>query len=164
MRIVLIAAVASNGVIGNNNRLPWSIKRDLEHFKETTSGHPIIMGWKTYASLGRPLPNRTNIVLSRKEHTLYRDDVTLCRNLMDGFAAGKKHAVDDEQTIYVIGGGEVYRQALPYANELILTHVELNPSGEVGFPKFNKSLYDEEILEESVENDIPYRIVRYSRK
>src|SRR5262245_17378178 len=114
MKLVLIAAVAENGTIGDAGKIPWHISNDLKRFKRLTLGHPIIMGRKTYESIGKPLPGRRNLVLTRRSALAG----TECFPTLD--AALK--ACGDE-TVFVIGGAEIYRLALPLAHALLLTHV-----------------------------------------
>ncbi|WP_427888909.1 dihydrofolate reductase [Kribbella sp. GL6] len=126
MTIILIAAVGRNGVIGRDNDLPWRIRADLQHFKALTLGHTLIMGRKTYDSIGRPLPGRRTIVVTRQP---------------DWSAAGVEvvHTLEDafkyDGSLYVAGGGDIYRQALPYADTLELTEVDQSPTGDVTFPE-----------------------------
>ena len=124
--ITLIAALASNHVIGNKGTMPWRLKADLAHFKRETLGKPIIMGRKTYESLGKPLPGRQNIVLTRGQI----DNVTCVKTIEEAI----KVASSDD--IMVIGGGEIYKAFLPLADRLILTHVDATPVGDVFFPEF----------------------------
>lgn len=132
MTVILIAAVGSNGVIGRDNDLPWRIREDLQHFKQVTLGHTLVMGRKTYDSIGRPLPGRRTVVVTRQP---------------DWSAAGVEAANDletalklaDGKDVYVAGGGEIYRAALPYADRLELTEVDQSPAGDVTFPVFDRS-------------------------
>ncbi len=123
----LIAAVARNGVIGSGGRIPWHIPEDLARFRALTTGQTVLMGRRTYESIGRALPGRQNIVLSRALRAL--PDVQVAASLADGLALAAR------QEVYVIGGGEVYAQALPLAEVLDLTLVDLAPAGEVRFPE-----------------------------
>lgn len=128
MIISLIAALSTNRVIGRDGTIPWDIPADRRRFRELTTGHPLIMGRKTFESIGRPLPGRRIIVISRQEG--YRpegveiaDDLTAALALCAG---------DDE--VFVAGGGEVYGQALPLAHRLYLTEVEIEVAGDTCFP------------------------------
>ena len=130
-RLALIVAVAENGVIGKNNALPWRLPEDLRHFKRVTLGKPVIMGRKTYESINRLLPGRTTVIVSRQRdyaipgaksaHTL-EEVIALC-------------AGDSE--IFVIGGCELYRTAMPLADRLYLTVVDAEPAGDTQMPAFN---------------------------
>jgi len=141
-KIALIVAVAENGVIGNNNSLPWYLPADLHHFKQTTLNKPIIMGRKTWQSLGKALPNRLNIILSCNK--IDNTDVTTCINLIDAFEVAdnwlkqqKLINSNQEDEIMIIGGANVYAQALPYIHKIYLTRVLVNPAGDTFFPYFD---------------------------
>lgn len=136
MKIILIAAVAKNNVIGKKNgELPWHLPEDFKHFKTTTLGFPVIMGRKTFLSLGKPLANRLNIVISRNPGDgLLRNDITVKQSIEDAVEAAK--ATGAEKT-YIIGGGELYRQTLRLADEMILSHLDFNAEGEITFPAFD---------------------------
>lgn len=130
--ISIIVAVAENGTIGDRNTLLWHISEDLKHFKALTSGHPVIMGRKTYESLGRPLPNRTNVVLTRGD-----GEIPGCRVV---------HALDEAlalfpagEELFVIGGAQIYAQALPLADRLYLTRVCHPYEGDTSFPDWDES-------------------------
>lgn len=141
VEIVIIAAMDQNRVIGKDNKLPWHISEDLIRFRRLTSGHPIIMGRKTYESLGKPLPKRENIVLSRQ-----LVDVSGCmiaKTMEEAIAHAKRFDTD----IFVIGGAEIYRQSLPLSDKLHLTIVEGQFEGDVYFPdysEFKNVLYEEQ--------------------
>lgn len=156
--LYLVAAVAENGVIGVNGKLPWHLPEDLKHFKLLTSGHPVIMGRKTWESIGRPLPNRNNIVVSRKEGFRapganvagsFEDALRLCAG------AGP---------IFAIGGSEVYRAALPHAAGLVLTEIRRAYEGDARFPEINWADWNETRREPHVSaNGIPFDFVWYDR-
>lgn len=128
MTLSIIVAVAQNGVIGGENRLLWHIPDDLKRFKQLTSGHSVIMGRKTYESIGRPLPNRRNIVITRNS-ALQLSGCELVGSLEEALNLTK-----NEDEVFVIGGGEIYRQALPLARMVYLTRVWENFSGDTHFP------------------------------
>jgi dihydrofolate reductase len=128
--LALIVAVARNGVIGNDGTLPWHISEDLKHFKETTSGHAIIMGRKTHDSIGRPLPKRRNIVVTRQSHPLFPGCET-ANSLNDAIALAR--TTDD--CPFVIGGASLYEEALPIATELHLTTIDEDVDGDTYFPE-----------------------------
>lgn len=139
--IALIAAVAENGVIGNDGEMPWHLPADLKHFKRTTMGHPVIMGRRTYesitADINGPLPGRTNIVLSRRSPEV-PDSVVVVDSIEAAVAAAS--AVDgDTETVYVIGGATVYEQFLPRADRLLLTEIESTYEGDTTFPDWDRS-------------------------
>ncbi|HPR07562.1 MAG TPA: dihydrofolate reductase [Denitromonas sp.] len=135
--IVLIAAVASNGAIGKDNALPWRLKADLAHFKAATLGHPIVMGRKTWESLGRPLPGRTNIVISRDRN--YAAPGAL---VVNSLAAAVAACADHEQ-LFVIGGAQIYALALPLADRLLLTEVDASIEGDAFFPTVDRAAFEE---------------------
>jgi dihydrofolate reductase len=125
MSIILIAAVGQNGVIGRDNDLPWRIREDLQRFKQLTLGHTLVMGRKTYDSIGRPLPGRRTVVVTRQSGWS-ADGVAVANSLDEALAY--------DGTLYVAGGGDIYRQALPHAHALELTEVDQSPEGDVTFP------------------------------
>jgi dihydrofolate reductase len=132
--IVLVAAVARNGVIGAGGGLPWRVKADLQRFRATTMGKPLVMGRKTFQSIGRALDGRDNIVLSRQPE-LPAEGALLAPNLDAGLAMAEECAVArGAKEICVIGGAEVFRQALPRAARLYITHIQAEPEGDVLFP------------------------------
>ncbi len=135
--LVLIAAVARNGAIGKDNALPWRLKADLAHFKAATLGHPIVMGRKTWDSLGRPLPGRTNIVISRDP-----DYTAPGAQVVDSLAAAIAACADQEQ-VFVIGGAQIYAMAWPLADRLMLTEVDASIDGDAFFPAFDRSAFKE---------------------
>ena len=133
MRLSLIAAMARNRVIGRDNTLPWRLPEDLRYFKATTLGKPVIMGRKTWESLGRPLPGRLNIVVTRNAD--YRaEGATLVTGLPQAIAAA-----GEVEEAFVIGGAELYRQALPLAQRIYLTEIATDVDGDASFPEFADS-------------------------
>jgi len=140
LTVVLVAAVAANGVIGADGEMPWHLPADLEHFKRTTVGHPVVMGRRTFetiaARLGGPLPDRTNVVLSRSEPDL-PPDVIHARSLPAALVA----AAARDDVAYVVGGGTVYEQALPLADRLVLTELDAAHEGDTRFPDFDRAAW-----------------------
>ena len=136
-RISVIAALAKNRVIGIENRLPWRLPEDLAHFKALTLGHPILMGRKTFESLGRPLPGRTNIVITRNAN--YNPDGCL---VADSIPAALALCADVEE-VFFIGGAELYVQAIPLADRLYLTEVDIEAEGDAWFPDTDHSAFRE---------------------
>ena len=136
MIISLIAAMARNRVIGKDGKLPWRIPEDLKRFKKLTTGHCVVMGRKTFDSIGKPLPNRTNIVITR-DKSWRADGVVVAHSLDEalGLASG------DE--VFVIGGGEIYAAALPKASKLYLTLVEGQWEGDAFFPEYDAGRFRE---------------------
>jgi dihydrofolate reductase len=132
MTVILIAAVARNGVIGRDNDLVWRDRDDLARFKRLTLGHVLVMGRKTYDSIGRPLAGRNTVVVTRQPDWSV-EGVTVARSVEDAL----KLAAGNE--VFVAGGGEIYRQALRYADRLELTEVDQTPDGDICFPSFDRS-------------------------
>ena len=116
--ITIIAAIGKNNELGKDNQLLWHLPADLKHFKNLTSGHPIIMGRKTYESIGKPLPNRTNIVVSRKEDW-FEEGILIVPSLKDAI----KHAKKINENIFILGGGEIYRHTIDIADRLEITQI-----------------------------------------
>ena len=132
--VALIAAVANNGVIGNGNQIPWRLPGDFAHFKRMTMGKPLIMGRKTFESIGRPLPGRTNIVVTRQE-SFQPTGVIVHSTLETALEHAQQIAKSERANEVMVGGGaEIYRQAMPLADRIYLTQVELEPEGDVFFP------------------------------
>lgn len=156
MKLSLIAAVSDNGVIGFKGKLPWKLPADLQYFKKITMGHPIIMGRKTYESIGRPLPGRRNIVLSRVKHL----SILGCEVVSTLEAALEKF--DQTEEVFVIGGESVYKEALPYAHHLYLTQVHAQVEGDTYFSQYEKSVWKEVSREDhdaDEKNEYPYSFV-----
>ena len=135
--VAIIAAVAANGVIGDGNAIPWRLPSDFAHFKRMTVGKPLIMGRKTFESIGRPLPGRTNIVVTRQEG-YQPDGVIVISSLEAALEHAQTIAATDRANEVMIGGGaEIYAQALPIADRLYITHVGATPDGDAHFPAVN---------------------------
>ncbi|HET9022425.1 MAG TPA: dihydrofolate reductase [Ornithinibacter sp.] len=141
-RISLIAAVARNGVIGRDGRVPWHLPDELEHFKATTMGHPLVMGRRTFESIGRTLPGRRTIVVTR-DPRWHHPGVESAHSFAEALSlAGPA----DE--VFVAGGAEVYAEALPFAHRLVLTEVDAEPEGDTWFPAWDRASWVEESREE----------------
>ena len=159
--IIIIAAIDKNRVIGKGNTIPWHLPADFAHFKETTAGHPVIMGFNTYKSIGRPLPNRTNIVLSKDNEEI--EGCLMAHSLPEAFDMAKKKSED----IFVIGGASIYGQALPFADMLNLTLIDAEVNGDIFFPEFNRDEWKEVSREErkaDEKNIYDMAFVKYIRK
>ena len=130
--VSIIVAVAQNGVIGDKNALLWHISEDMRFFKRTTSGHPVIMGCKTYESLGRPLPNRTNVVISRTADAI--EGCTVARSLEEAVAM-----FPAQEEVFIIGGAQIYALALDVADRIYITRVEHDYQGDTSFPEWRES-------------------------
>lgn len=158
--VSVIVAVAENGVIGDKNTLLWHISEDLRNFKRVTSGHPVIMGRKTFDSLGRPLPNRTNVVITRQN--LEIDGCKVVHSLEEALSL-----FSPEEELFVIGGAQIYAEALPLADRFYLTRVHHAYEGDTSFPKWNESewsLVESERFERGEKYEYPFTIEIYERK
>lgn len=132
MTVTILAAIARNGVIGVGGDLPWHLPDELRLFKEATLGHVLVMGRRTYESIGRPLPGRTTVVLTRRPGwSAGSDEVVVAHGLEE--ALERAAAIDDQ--VFVVGGGEVYAATLPHADRLALTFVDQEPQGDTTFPE-----------------------------
>lgn len=159
MQLAIISAIASNGVIGIDNRLPWRLPEDLQHFKRLTMGSPMLMGRKTFESLPGLLPGRRHLVVSRQAD--WRAEGA---EVFDSIEAAIAACADLPQ-LFVIGGGEIYRQAFAFADTLYLTEVNLAPEGDAFFPEFDRSLWQETQRESHCsDKGIEYAFVSYQRK
>jgi dihydrofolate reductase len=148
MKIVLVAAIGENNVIGREGQLPWRLKSDLQHFRRVTLNRPVVMGRKTYESIGKPLKDRTNIVLT-KDLGLIAPGCVLSTSLEGaiGFARqdAEKRGVDE---IMIIGGSDVFATMMPRAARLEITHVHASPQGDVLFPPIDPAMWGEVSREE----------------
>ena len=160
-KVAIIVAMAKNRTIGINNALPWHLPADLKHFKALTMGHHIVMGRKTYDSIGRPLPGRTTVVVSH-DHELKIDGCSVAHSLPEAILA----CADDPQ-IFIIGGAEIYRQALDLADTLHITEIQQDMIGDTTFPTFNKADWQEisrERHHQKAPQALEYHFVEYRRK
>lgn len=160
-KISLIVAVAKNGIIGTGGTMPWHITEDFAHFKAVTLGHSVIMGRKTYESIGRPLPRRRNVVISRNQ-TLRIEGCEMAASLEEAITM-----CEGEEELFVIGGGEIYRQAMPMADKLYITHVDVVVEGDTRFPEIDPVLWEEisrEEFERGREFGHPFSFVDYVRR
>ena len=156
--VSLIAIVARNGGIGRGNALLVHLPDDLAHFKKTTFGAPILMGRKTWQSIGRPLPGRRNIVITRSAQF----EATGAETAPD--LASALARVADAQKVYVVGGASVYAAALPFADELVLTEIDADLDGDTFFPAWDRSRFTETARERHTsESGVPYSFVTYKR-
>lgn len=147
-KISLIAALCENRVIGNKGKIPWHISQDLKRFKKLTSSHVVIMGRKTYESIERVLPNRTNIIVTNDRN--YKvDGAIICNSLNDAIEAAKK---TEKAEIFIIGGGQIFAEAIKFADKLYLTIVKGNFKGDTFFPDyswFKKVVFKKESKDEN---------------
>ena len=162
MTVSLVAAVARGGVIGRDNAIPWRIPEDARRFRELTLGHPVVMGRRTWDSLPdrfRPLPGRRNVVVTRNrdwhaEGAERAGSLTNALGLLDG-----------APQVFVIGGAGIYAEALPLADELLLTEVDADVDGDVFFPTWDRAAFTETSREDHVsESGIPFSFVTYARR
>jgi len=142
--VVVVAAVARNGVIGSDGTMPWHYPADLAQFKQLTTGHPVVMGRRTYesiaAGLGGPLPGRTNVVLSTRELDL-PEGAVLAGSVEDALATAED--APGGGTVYVAGGASVYEQFLPLADRMVLTEIPESPDGDTRFPEWDRTAWTE---------------------
>jgi dihydrofolate reductase len=165
--LVLVAAVARNRVIGSHNRLPWHLSSDLKHFKALTLGKPLIMGRKTWESIGRPLPGRETIVVTRDRHFAAPGAVVLA-TLGDALACGRRAARRlGAKEVIIAGGAEIFAQTIDMAAALALTEIDLAPDGEALFPAIDPTVWYEAArmpLPRSAGDDADCSFVRYLRR
>lgn len=167
MKLSLIVAMAENHVIGRNNQLPWYLPEDLKYFKRVTMGKPVIMGRKTFESIGKPLPGRTNIVVTRNgdyraEGIKVVNTLEAARDLCDSIAV-----VDGTEEAMVIGGAQIYAQALSMADRLYLTEVHAEVEGDASFPDFDRNEWQElgrETFQATEPNPYDYSFIVLDRK
>lgn len=164
MKIAMIAAMAHNRVIGKDNQMPWHMPADLAHFKRITLGKPVIMGRKTYESIGRALPGRLNIVITTDEtYTLADAEVV---NSIDA-ALKKAHSTTKEE-VMIIGGGAIYASMLAQSDRLYLTLIDLKTDGDTHFPDYeangNWVVSEEQAFEPDEKNAHPYRFITLDRQ
>ena len=159
MRIIIISAIAQNNVIGRSNgEMPWHVKEEFQHFKQTTFGYPVIMGRKTFETLGKPLKGRENLIVTRNQNfNADFEETKIFHSIKDSvnYCESKKY-----EKAFVIGGGEIYKQALPLTDEMVLSFMKFEADGDVHFPNFDKENW--EIT--STEDREQFEIVRYKRK
>ncbi|MGC1277954.1 MAG: dihydrofolate reductase [Xanthobacteraceae bacterium] len=166
MDIVLVAAVAENGVIGRGNGLPWRLKSDMAHFRACTMNKPVVMGRKTYLSIGKPLKGRTTIVVSR-DPAFAAPGVLVAPNLDDALAAARGDALRrGADAIIVAGGGDIYIQALPLATHLAITEVHKPVEGDAYFPVIDSLVWREVSRSEqqpAADDEASFAFVDYER-
>ena len=161
MKITLVAAIASNNVIGKENSLPWNIPEDLKRFKQMTSGHTILMGRKTFDSIGRPLPNRQNIVMT-KDKNFKQEGIKVINDFDEALELIK----ESNEDIFVIGGSKIYELFEPVANSLAITRILKDFEGDAFFPDINWDLWqiekEENFFDEK--SNIECKLIEYSKK
>lgn len=158
MEIILIAAMALNRIIGRNNQLPWHIPEELQLFKKTTMGYPMIMGRKTFESFPSPLPGRRHIVLSRDSNYIpkggeYAKSLSAALSLCN-----------ENETVFIIGGAQIFEQSLDIATTLLLTLLERDVDGDVTFPHFSESQFKQTDSQHYPDGSEPFTVVTYRRQ
>jgi len=140
LKVSIIVAKGENNAIGKANGLPWHLPSDLKHFKETTRGHHVVMGRKTFESLDKPLPGRTHYVVTRNPSYQVPEGHAVFSSLENALEAAKAKGLD---RLFILGGAEIYRQAVPYTDELIVTEVHARPDADTFFPELNLDDWEE---------------------
>lgn len=167
VKIAMIAGVAENGVIGSDQTIPWRVPSDMAFFKQTTLGKPIVMGRKQYETVGKPLPGRTNIVITRQQD-YQPDGVLVFHDIETALAQARQIAeADGVDEIMIIGGGELYAQLMDRADRLYITHIDLSPAGDVRFPAIAPEQWTVVDLPEvapSPRDEASYRVKVYERR
>ncbi len=167
MPVTLIAAVADNRVIGRGNQLLWRIKPDLRHFRDHTLAKPVIMGRKTFESIGRPLPGRDNIVVTR-EKAFAPEGIFVAHSLEAAFAKAEEcAALRNTHDIMIAGGGDIYAQTITRAHRLVITEVALSPDGDAFFPEIDRKIWQETTREphpKGPDDDAAFAFVEYRRR
>lgn len=138
MTISIIVAISENRAIGINNQIPWYLPADLKYFKKTTLGHHILMGRKSYLSIGKPLPKRTNLVLTRNPF-FTATGITVIHNLEEGIEIARSSG---EEELFIIGGGDIYRQSIDLVDRLYITEVDIQTEGDTFFPEIDLNKWD----------------------
>lgn len=154
MKLALVVAIARNRAIGMGGKLPWHISEDLKRFKRLTTGHAVIMGRRTYESIGRPLPNRRNVVVTSRSLPTVETYPTLTQAL---------DALSGEERVFVIGGGRLYEEALPKADELYLTLVDRDVVADTFFPPYERVLEESFIMTSRADHE-GFSFVAYVKK
>jgi len=159
--VTIMAAIAANNALGKDNQLIWHLPADLKRFKKTTLNHAVIMGRKTYESLGKPLPNRTNILITRDKN--YKAEGCL---VVNSVKEALKAAAEVDENPFILGGAEIYKQAMPFADKLDITFVHHQFEADVFFPKIDKKIWKEtsrENFKADEKNKFDYSFVTFER-
>jgi dihydrofolate reductase len=162
MVLSLIAAIGKNREIGKNNALLWHLPNDFAYFKKTTEGHPVIMGRKTFEAIGRPLPNRQNVVVTG-DQTYMKEGVTIVHSLEEALALFK----NKDEEVFIIGGAQIYTQALPYADNLYLTEVDAIFDADTFFPEFEDGTWEKVSDDPHLSDEkhqFSYNFVKYKKR
>ncbi len=165
--IALIVAISKNYVIGKDNQLIWNLSADLKHFRKTTKGHVVVMGRKTYESIGRPLPKRVNIVVTR-DKDYKAEGCEIVHSLREAVETPDRASLqDNNKKIFIIGGGNIYKQSMEMVDTLYITHVHTEIDGDAFFPEIDMNVWKEverEDYKADEENEYDYSFVVYKRK
>ncbi|WP_183562628.1 dihydrofolate reductase [Mucilaginibacter sp. SP1R1] len=156
----IIVAIAKNNAIGKNNKLLWHLPNDLKHFKDVTTGHTVIMGRKTFDSVGKPLPKRRNIVITRQAITIEGCEVVSSIQNALALCSG-------EDEVFIVGGAEIYRQSIPLTNRIYLTIIDQDFDGDTFFPELDAAEWEEkerEDFEPDEKNKLPYSFITLERR
>jgi len=145
---IIVACGSQNRVIGNNGEIPWYIPEDFAHFKKVTSGHPVIIGDRTFESIGKVLPNRKNIIVTRDVNYTAPVGVAIAHSMEDALGVAKEN---DNEEVFIIGGGQIYALGIPFADRLYVTEVETDAEGDAYFPEY-KSVFTKVISEDQNDN------------
>lgn len=159
--ITIIAAIGKNNALGKDNQLLWRLPKDLKHFKSLTENHPVVMGRKTYESIGKALPNRTNIVVSRKDNW-FEENILIVSKLKEALKFAKKI----NENFFILGGGEIYKQTMELADKLEITYVEEDFEADTFFPKIDLKIWqktNEEFHAKDDKNDHDFYFQTYER-
>ena len=162
MRIIIIAAIAQNGVIGNaNGEMPWHVKEEFQHFKQTTLGSPVILGRKTFETLGKPLKGRKNIIVTgNRDFVTEFEETTICHSLNEAIKYCK---LRNYEKVFIIGGGNIYQQAMALADEMILSFMKFEAEGEVKFPEINNDIWHQVSTEDREQFEIRKYVKIYGK-
>lgn len=158
--VALIVAYTRNKVIGKNGKIPWNLHNEKKRFKELTTGNVVVMGRKTYEEIGRPLPNRYTIVVSRKR-SFRKENCVTSRSVQDALEICRRKFPD--KNVYISGGSEIYREVLPYVEVMYITEIDEVIEGDVYFPEFDEKNFDLKIHGQFNE-ELPYKYLTYTRK
>ena len=164
MKIILIAATAKNRVIGRDNQLIWNLPSDLRRFKNLTTGHFLLMGRKTYESIGRPLPNRTHLIISRNPDFQAPEGHYSFQKIEDAIIFCNKTGVEK---LFIIGGGQIYQETISLCDQLEITEVNAEPEGDTYFPEIDSKIWkeaDREDFPADDKNEYPFSFVTYEKR
>ncbi|MBD3627198.1 dihydrofolate reductase [Cyclobacterium sp.] len=163
MIVSIIVARASNDAIGINGKLPWYLPSDLRHFKNTTKGHHVVMGRKTFVSLGKPLPGRPHIVVTSNTSFEVPEGHYVAHSIEEALQIGRSKELEK---LFILGGAEIYKLALPFTDEMIITEIDACPEADTFFPKFDSKewqIVQKETIEKDDKNKFDHAFVTYKR-